>query len=63
MLVYLSSHFDWSKPFYADFFDSVKSIYAVIHYSTVQYSTVQYSTVDRDKLRKVTLCDYINSVL
>jgi hypothetical protein len=37
---------------------SVKSIYAVI-----QYSTIQYSTVDRDQLRKITLSDYINSVL
>jgi hypothetical protein len=31
------------KPLYADFFDSVKSIYAVKQYSTVQYSTVQLS--------------------
>jgi hypothetical protein len=29
----------------------------------VQYSTEQYSTVDRDQLHKVTLRDYINSVL
>ncbi len=35
------SHFDWSKSLYADFFDSVKSIYAVIQYSTVKYSTIQ----------------------
>ncbi len=30
---------------------------------TRSYSTVQYSTVERDQLRKVTLRDYINSVL